>query len=352
MAARLSRVYFPLRSAVGWFRSRDGVAQVERRLKLAMLLYDELLVEDGTYMCALLENSRFSQYFPPGTWVDRSVDYDKDIRNSEFALWLQPEGPGHEPVVLANGRTIAKYKADYHDLLDRCDPGRFEFVKRLSGSDDLLPEDAQRRVEYFTRQDEKRYARSKTNRFLIHEVLKNLNRDLVVSTLLGSAVVLGPTHGRLLRSKSLEALRAKGFAPQVEPMVAQHLFTIRVPDVSSLSWDEVAALREEGTWPSFRRMVSDIARTVGASPDARVSLDSEVRDAIQAELCAQLERKQMSRLRLAVDLVMGGLSLLPVPAVGVATSGVSAAQSVAQYLNDRRSWLAFLIRAAKVSSEH
>ena len=53
----LSRVYLPLRSSVAWFGSLDLRQQMTNRVKESLLVHDELVVEDGTFLVDILDEA-------------------------------------------------------------------------------------------------------------------------------------------------------------------------------------------------------------------------------------------------------------------------------------------------------
>lgn len=50
----MSTLYLPLRSNAGWFATEDTQAELENRLKTFLIVYDELIIQDGVYEVTFL----------------------------------------------------------------------------------------------------------------------------------------------------------------------------------------------------------------------------------------------------------------------------------------------------------
>lgn len=55
-----NRVFLPLRSNVGWFQSVNLKNMISNRVKEAILIYDELYIEDGTFQATILEDGELA----------------------------------------------------------------------------------------------------------------------------------------------------------------------------------------------------------------------------------------------------------------------------------------------------
>jgi len=59
-------LYLPLRSNATWFATEGSSAALERRLKMLLVLYDHLLIQDGRYTLTLWDDgSQFLEGFYP-----------------------------------------------------------------------------------------------------------------------------------------------------------------------------------------------------------------------------------------------------------------------------------------------
>ncbi len=115
----LRRVFFPLKSNIGWFQSPDLLKDMTNRVKLALLLYDELIIEDGTFEGQVLEGGGSNFYHPPGSLPveSRNIEYERDIKPTEYALSLSEEGSSTRHTFL-DGNTVVRFKIDYYNIFN------------------------------------------------------------------------------------------------------------------------------------------------------------------------------------------------------------------------------------------
>ena len=83
-----NRVFLPLRSNIGWFQSANLKNMISNRVKEAILIYDELYIEDGTFQATIFENGSFSPYFPPGfvSPDERTIECERDLKPTRMGI--------------------------------------------------------------------------------------------------------------------------------------------------------------------------------------------------------------------------------------------------------------------------
>ena len=69
-------------------------AQIADRVKQALLIYDEVVVEDGTYMAAITEHGSSAPYLPPGYLPDdeRIIEFERDLKPDNLIIGIGPDG--------------------------------------------------------------------------------------------------------------------------------------------------------------------------------------------------------------------------------------------------------------------
>jgi len=109
----LSSVFLPLKSNIGWFQSSNLQKDMTNKVKLALLLYDKLLIEDGTFEGQVLERGSSNFYHPPGSLPSeyRNIEYERDIKPTKYALSMSEEGSSTYHTFL-HGNTIERFKID------------------------------------------------------------------------------------------------------------------------------------------------------------------------------------------------------------------------------------------------
>jgi hypothetical protein len=342
----LNRVFFPLRSNVGWFQSADLRSQIADRVKQALLIYDEVVVEDGTYMAAITEHGSSAPYLPPGYLPDdeRIIEFERDLKPDNLIIGIGPDG--QMPTDWVNyGMTSARYKIDYFDIFRGINLSSYNFIKPVIVQDFAFPPEAKELIQRNSFEDSYRFRDIDSNTFAKDLIIKSLNRDLIASILLRSAIILDARHGSLLQRKSQIPKEGVQLSPVKEQVVVRRLISVAAPDFSSLSIERVLELREDTLWQDFRNYVSEILSSIGSDPEMLVderAFEDRVRNKVERDLFEARKERHMTGKKLSVDLGLGVTSLIP--GYGILSTVAGMAKSTDQYLRDRSGWFAFLLK--------
>lgn len=112
----LHKVYFPLRSNIGWFQNIDLQREITNRVKQALLFYDELIIEDGTFEAEIVDNGGFYPYHPPGSLSSeyRTIEYERDIKQTDMFLAVgQNDSSPRHAVIIVKAATFITYNIPY-----------------------------------------------------------------------------------------------------------------------------------------------------------------------------------------------------------------------------------------------
>jgi len=198
---------------------------------------------------------------------DRKINLEKDIENTEAGVWIQPEGPGTKPVPLVTGKTIARYKVDYYELVNQIDLTECDFIKVGTIPDSSLSNDLKAIILQQTNYDMNLLSDYKENQFIKKLIVKNLNRDIFVSNAMETALIVDPTHSGLLENKSKQSLHGLKFVPEKESAIVRRLLTLKVPNFRNLSIPQAIELRKDDLWQEFRNNVGRISRIITSDTD-------------------------------------------------------------------------------------
>lgn len=342
----LRSVFFPLRSNIGWFQSDNLKAEMSNRIKQALLLYDELIIEDGTFTATIFNAGKIAMHHPKGFFPSeqRTIEFERDIKPANMTLVMRPSdgsSPGH---AFMSGRTIARFKVDYFSILKDIDISSYDFIKLIGVNAKSFPSEAQTYLRDSKRQDERMFKGIHANSFFRSFVIENLNYDLVASMLLQSAVVLDSRHEALLREKCRLPKESLKFFPVKEESVVRHLMSIAVPDFDSLTLQEVLEHREDSLWKDFRGFVGKISSSISADPSVLIDpekLQKQVDESVAKELFQELKKRYPKGKDLAIDMGLGVASLIPgfnlVSVAGTVKAGI-------KYLQQQSGWFAFLLK--------
>lgn len=342
-----NRVYFPLRSNVGWFQSLNLQNEITNRVKESILIHDQLFIEDGTFLVDILDKGgKRALWTPPGVLPQelRTVEFTQDLKPEDIMVLMGPEGQQPTDVVL-QGKASVRFKIDYYNVFKGLNVSSYDFLKFVIVDDMQIPSEAKQLIQHNAFMDKGRFRDIETNSWLRDLVIENLNRDLIVSMLLQSGVVLDPRHGELLKRKHKAATGTDQMARNEEAAVVRHLLNVAAPNFSEMPIEQVIELRDHRLWQSFRAFVSEVISDVKMNPEVLTdprAFDDAVRNKIDRALFEALKAKHPTGINLIVDLGLGLLGLID--GLGLATAGISAAKSGYQYWRGRNGWHAFLMK--------
>lgn len=347
-----NRVFFPLRSNIGWFQSPDLKADISNRVKEAILIYDEIYIEDGTF-----ESKIFAPhvapgapwfYYPPGfiSADERTIEYQRDIEPTIVTMGITPEGGS--PVTLYHGQ-CSRFKIDYYEIFKDVDPSDFEFIRFLVLQNDYeLPSDAKNIIRNQSDIDKDLFEDIHPDRALRNLLIDNLNHDIVASIWLNSAIVLDMNHTEIIKRKCNEVQGRFKSSFNPETAAIKQLLRIPAPDLSKTPMEDVLELRNDRKWENLRDYVT---RTVSAikedpeicgNPDA---VEEILHYEFEKELLEEFEKAIPSRLDLVVDIALGLMGTIPILSTIATALGIS--KSAKNYYDAQSIGLAFLMELKK-----
>lgn len=104
----MSRIFFPLRSNSAWFLADETKDALEMRIKMSLMLYDEVVFQDALYQCTIWENGTFDMLLPPpNIGFDRSkIRYYKPGTKSSLIVGLDVMALGHTIISMSSIKFI------------------------------------------------------------------------------------------------------------------------------------------------------------------------------------------------------------------------------------------------------
>ncbi|MFI5088083.1 MAG: hypothetical protein ACHP7I_06800 [Terriglobales bacterium] len=331
-----ARAFFPLRSNIGWYSSPELRHHIERTLKEALLVYDEVLIEAGTYTAEILEHGTMAFYLPPGS-ADPAIcriDVERDLKPGNVSLSVEvPSGSGHFTPVLS-GHAYARFKIDFLQLLEPIANHGDAAIKLIVFDPAAASKAAGDQISRMNFEDQ-RHLKAGQEAFFEKLLIQNVNRDLIAAMMLDSSLVLDDRHDSVLREKCAQHsslhLEWTGEHPVIHTLVS-----VAVPDFDCLSISDILDLRSDKHWEEFRGAVGRITSKTDALTDC------DIQKALSKTLVRELQAKHKTGVQLTIDLVLGSLSCLPV--IGPVASAVAAVQDLSEFIRDQRNWTAFVLR--------
>lgn len=339
----INRVFLPLRSNIGWFKSPDLREDISTRVKESILLYDEIYIEDGTFKADVLEGSAGPNKWyipPPGRPEERTIEYDRDLRQTDVSVGIGLDGDIAPRATISQGRTEDRFKIDYYELFKNIEKTDYTFLKFIVCPEYTFPRRARDILRDQSRDDKLNFEYIHPNSAIRDLVIDNLNHDIVLSILLKSSIVLDSRHRDFLKEKCWRPETTFSSKPVAESVALREILNIEVPDFSKIPMERVLELREDRLWTKFRDLVRNIASTVKDEPELLANqkdLEKTILYNYAREHSREREKSQSTGLKLAIDL---GLGLIPY---------VSEVKPIKSYWDDRNTWFAFLLKLKRAS---
>lgn len=347
-----SRIFFPLRSNVEMFQAATGYVALQERIKIASLLFDEVILEGGVYKLQMTDRGALDFRIPReglGKGVtDQTVAETRQqfealqqLEAPSLRVTIQPSDGSGEPRLLFDGPTTAMYFSEFQTAVSDLkgldtpwliwlddDPVRFpefsELVRQLCDDDyrasvgEVIP-----------------------NRRIRDQLLKSLNHDLVLTTMVDAFISTDPIHAHLMSAK-LERL---GFLASTRLAIVNTY----MPSVRDVPWDEINDLRSDpGMW-DFRRVVGEIEGQIMELPQDATSAD--VRERIQSEWNKEMADAWTAVLPSFRQIAVETAESLLLDFVNIAMpflgTGIDFARDMNNLRTSRTSWLSVFIRLTK-----
>ncbi len=341
-----SQIFFPLRSNIGWFQTADLKKEITDQIKKALLIYDKLYFEDGTFVADILERASTSFYLPPGQIPNeqRIIVDNRDFRPTNMTLAVGSDG-GPPRNIFLQGRTVARFKIDYYDILKDIDASEYKCIEHITIDSDNFPQEAKTVITQQSFRDRTTFNDIHPNIFLRSLIIKNLNRDLITSILLGTSVILDHRNQSILRKKCQLPEESCRFIPNCNGIALAHLLTIAAPNFSSLTIEEVINLRQEPLWVTFRKFLYGLTSTIQISPDVLVNsnaLKELVERKVNQALFEELKRKYPTGVKIGIDLGLGLAGFIP--GFGIIPGTIGVGKTTYEAFKGKTGWFAFLLR--------
>jgi hypothetical protein len=282
MVGELSKdVYFPLASNAHSLLTGRGVESVRSRLKIASLLYENVLVHSGQLRIQAGPTGSRTWHTPydeqgPGRWQSSIARRREQVH--PFTISVAPESsPGvrsgpFQPVV--HSETTISWDATF-------DPFRNELSRESSWIEFVYPHEpgaeVKRVADRFTHADESNPELEALlpHHFVPTRVITDVNNDLMVG--LGSAcdVSVDPFHGRVISARfaQTESLQPTGLA-----------LPVLLPRVRSLSWEDIGTVRRIKGLERLREVLREVELEATAGSAAKTDPHDAIRDSFAKRL--------------------------------------------------------------------
>jgi hypothetical protein len=341
----MSRILLPLRSNAAWFADEQARQVLEARLKNYLLLYDEIILQDGRYQSTVLDTGSLDSYYPPGSIRGDRTKITYYRPGTPFAFMVRESKDGPDvPVGGLTGPRVFTYEADFYPIIASAGLVSADFIQWLNGD---LVENLKEQAKDEARRDLTNSAISESipgNHFVKAKVLESLYHDASLANHTGLDFAVDYRAGPAVRLKN--ELESDHWGPEARATVGRAWVSLDLPDYGQALWEEVIAVRESAAGKDFRRLVERVAAAVDCAALEGIP-PSELQHLAERKLAAELAKELKERtptvraklLSLAINLI----STLPV--VGALANAAGVATETGGLINalrERRTWVSLL----------
>lgn len=338
-ADKQSTFFFPLRSNVEFFRTKETYVDLSTRVKLVSLLYDRIVFQWGIYWCSLGPEGSMDGVRPPGS-TDQDVEMTDNHDSDHFWVRIRASdaGPDVPFTTILESPLERYYKSNFHPLYGELVNAGFENVEIAPIT--MLAK-AKSESRKLSRKVLKKVDQDRENLFLYKKIFENLYLDLILISDLA-----WPASVDQLHSEYIKEIARGNFITSTPPGILS--MGLSFPNIGSVPWDEISDLRNEPSVLSLRRKLMELERSVrdmlGESSTEEIS--REVSRSLIHELIDEVFEGQSTIARelsdyarnLSFDVV--GSFLPPATVVGIGIDAAKTMKKVAEIDAFSRSWIA------------
>jgi len=341
-----SSILIPLRANIKSFQKWGDTYDISGRIKQSMVLYDEVIVETGTFKYSGSDRFAFQEF---KQW-DRDNTKEDVLREIER---IEKE-PDKTYITVIDGKTrVEKYKyevskkqkfvSDYRtvEVISEIESGSFgKELDFLKYAYIMRKENHKETISQNTLRDlaNKRFAetarRTYGNMNLVG-LLNNLNDSLALSHLFKMPVCVDVIHAPLLRTKTECDVH-------LDFEILNKLSNTVIPDFSVFELDKLIELRRDNALRSFRDMI----RKINSKLQSEGSL--KIEDLIKQELLNEIAEIAPTKKKFVLDTSLGVLSFIPHPLVSIATAITDIGKELKEYRDFTTNWLSFVLKAREL----
>ncbi len=313
-----SAIYFPLRSNAASLVAGVGVASVRRRLLLAALLHDRVLVESGFLRVAAGPTASQSFWMPSGGGAPtgwQSARSRGAAKHGSFYMAARlSSAPETDPMrVLSRSTTSLMWAATFEPFRHELPAEAAKWIEFGHVEDPPDAKDQARRWSFRDRSaPELKAAWPET--FVRDVYVKGAHLDLATSAALGTALSFDGAHAPVLATM----VRANEGAP----VRGAGALALLVP--TEFGWADVADIRKQPALVEYRAVIREVE---AAALDGATSL-ADLERAIHEEYARRVEDASNKRAGRWASRGVAGLGLVAGVAADIALAGVPGAGTI------------------------
>ena len=118
----MSRIFLPLRSNSAWFTEAEALYELERRIKNCIVLYDEIIIQDGRYVCRIGEAGSFDILMPSSRYPGDRTKLEPCKTGENFSVLV-----GGKKII--GGKADVAYETDFYPIINNAGLAEMDYFK-------------------------------------------------------------------------------------------------------------------------------------------------------------------------------------------------------------------------------
>lgn len=331
----MSKIFFPLRTNSAWFTKENTVHALEARIKTCLMLYDEIVIQDGSYQYTVWDGGYMAMALIPD-----EISYDRSkikyyIPGYDEHIYIGSEGKAISVQSLPI-KPKASYHVDFHPILNHAGLLNTDYIilKPIK-----IPRDHLKRIDKVVSKHigtpELSAILGKDQSFQQH-LFESLIIDSLLSRYLESPAIMDKNLGPLIKWNNKEIIKLHEGV--VKEIFFDNWIKLGLPDFSQASWENIKILRTSSAGIEFRKMITRIIDEI-TQEFSNIADINDISIIVERNFTKELITELISSLPSTRKVLMNiGLNLLPF-GTGTIVTGV---KDVFELSLAKRSWVSLL----------
>ena len=325
----MNRIFLPLRSNSGWFVDKEFRFEFERRLKNCVVIYDEIIIQDGRYIYRGGKTGNFDLFLPSDQSGRDRREHITCETGKEFGVTL-----GDKKIIWDTAE--AAYETDFFPFVYDAGLVEKEYIKWIPVD---LPDEAKNTPKEIANLDIEDRALKQhlpETYYQKKNILESLYFDAFLSFHMNLPFLTDYRMTPIIHWKNKQV--GMQFDKTIKDILLSCWISVGFPDFGALPWKKVIKIRESRAGQDFRKMVGQISSVIKDSyQDTKDKTEREllVQRLLSQELVRQLRAKLPKPQMVLFNL---GLNLIPWGG-GVVLGG---GKDLKDLIDKRNSWVSLI----------
>ena len=310
----MRQIFLPLRSNSSWFSTTDTRKRLEKQIKVDLILYDRLVIQDGRYrMVAGIDGQGFDMML-------HGNSYEGERRAITFYTPGADFGVQVGGSALIASKSLVSYDVDFYPIFHDAGLLEADYIEwRVVDLADPRQNEADQQAEKDAKSDHLNSVLPE-NSYLRKTILRALYRDSLLANELRLPFCVDATVAPIIAWK--QALGQAAWKNELPQVLFDCWVSLDLPDFGDYSWENIHVLRESDIGRDFRAMIDRLLASIeGALPS--ITAPRDIKELIALGFSKELLNEMNARRPTTFGTVVSlALNWLPLPYAGATLSSI------------------------------